>query len=80
MAQQDQGHTDAVTVLEIDQSEEGGVREIPLPGDRSLSPPSPPPARRGWEHPVARRATYVLVVIALTFILVVLLLDVFHLA
>lgn len=75
-AQHDQRFADAVTLLGIAKPEEGGVQEIALPGDRSLSPPSPPPARRGREHPVARRAAYILLVAALTFIFVVFLIDV----
>ncbi|HXO67219.1 MAG TPA: hypothetical protein VN863_04420 [Candidatus Dormibacteraeota bacterium] len=78
MAQHDHRFTDVVTLLELAPPEEGGAREIPLPGDRSMSPPSPPPARRSWEHSVARRATSFLVVVALIFILVVILIDVFR--
>jgi hypothetical protein len=74
----DQLFTDAVTLLEIAKPEDGGVREIALPGDRSLSPPSPPEARRGRHHPVVRMATYVLVVAALTFVFVVILIAVFR--
>jgi hypothetical protein len=65
-------------LLEIDKPEDGGVRETALPGDRSLSPPSPPEARRGRHHPVVRLATYSLVVAALTFVFLVLLIAVFR--
>jgi hypothetical protein len=75
----DQPVTDTVTRLEITSPAEGGIRERALPGDRSLSPPSPPRARRGWNHPVARWITYVVVVIVLTAIFLVLLVDIFHL-
>jgi hypothetical protein len=70
---------DTVTILEITPPEEGGIRERALPGDRSLSPPSPPPARRLWKHPAARWAAYVVVVIALTIVFLLLLTDVFRL-
>jgi hypothetical protein len=71
---------DAVTVVEVTPPDDGGIQEHALPGDRSLSPPPPEPARRSWNnHPVARWTTYVLVVIALTIIFLVLLIDVFHL-
>jgi hypothetical protein len=70
---------DTVTRVEITPPAEGGIRERALPGDRSLSPPSPPRARRGWNHPVARWITYVVVVIVLTAIFLVLLVDIFHL-
>ena len=70
---------DTVTRLEITPPAEGGIRERALPGDRSLSPPSPPRARRRWSHPVARWITYVVVVIVLTAIFLVLLVDIFHL-
>jgi hypothetical protein len=62
---------DVVTLLEVREPEAGGVREIALPDDRSLNPPSPRRARRGWDHPVARRATYAVVAVTLAFIFVV---------
>jgi hypothetical protein len=74
----EQRFSDAVTVLEIAKAEEGGIRERPLPGDRSLSPPSPPEAHREWKRSLVRRSAYVLVVVVLTFIFVALLIDVFH--
>jgi hypothetical protein len=77
-AQQEQRFADAVTVVEIANPEEGGVREVALPGDRSLSPPSPPEARRTWEPSLARRAAYVLLTLALTLVFVFALVDVFR--
>ena len=56
-----------------------GFARKPCRGDRSLSPPPPEKARRGWDNPVARWMTYILVVIALTFVFLVLLVDIFHL-
>jgi hypothetical protein len=71
--------TDSVTLVEITPPEDGGIRERALPGDRSLSPPAPPKARRGWNHPVARWTFYVLVVVGLTAIFLFLLVEIFHL-
>ena len=74
-----QALVDSVTLVEVTPPEEGGVLERQLPGDRSLSPPSPPKGRRAWNHPVARWATYILVVIGLTAIFLFLLIEIFHL-
>jgi hypothetical protein len=75
-----QHFSDAVTLLEISPPEDGGIRERRLGGDRSMSPPSPLAARRvGWNHPVLRWTTYVVIVVALTSFFVFLLVEVFHL-
>ena len=72
-------YEDSVTLLEIAPAEAGGITEVPLAGNRAASPPSPLPARRiGWNHPVARWTAYVLVVVALTFVFLWLLVDLFH--
>jgi hypothetical protein len=72
-------YQDAVTLLEIAPPETGGIQEAALPGNRAGSPPAPLPARRiGWNHPVARWTAYVLVVVALTFVFLWLLVDLFH--
>lgn len=70
---------DTVTLLELSPLDGGGITEAALPGNRAGSPPAPLPARRiGWNHPVARWGAYVLVVVALTFVFLWLLVDLFH--
>ncbi|HEV1997813.1 MAG TPA: hypothetical protein VGR61_06755 [Candidatus Dormibacteraeota bacterium] len=70
---------DTVTLLEISPADSGGITEAPLPGNRAGSPPPPLPARRiGWNQPVARWVASVLFVIALIFVFLWLLFDLFR--
>jgi len=67
-------------VVEVAGPDQGGVREAVLAPNRSESPPSPAPAKRaGWDNTVARIAIYTVIVIVLTFVFLVLLINVFHL-
>ncbi len=73
--------SDTVSILEIATPDEGGVREVALPGNRALSPASPAKARRmGWDHPVSRAVVYLLIVVVLTLVFLLILINLFHLS
>jgi hypothetical protein len=71
---------DSVSILEIATPDEGGVREVALPGSRAASPPSPARAKRmGCDHPASRAIIYLLIVVVLTFVFLLILINLFHL-